>query len=36
MTNQIIRRNKKWKVYIYIYIYINNLNMDGDMGGRVL
>jgi len=22
MTNQIIRRNKKYKVYIYIYIYI--------------
>ena len=43
MTNQIIRKSKKWKVYIYIYIYIysylkiceyfNNLNEDGDMAG---
>ena len=41
ITNQIIKRNKKWKVYIYIYIYIysylinceyfNNLNEDRDM-----
>jgi len=40
MTNQIIRRNKKY-IYIYIYIYIygylinceyfNNLNKEGDM-----
>jgi len=46
ITNQIIKRNKKWKVYIYIYIYIyiycylinceyfNNLNEDRDMAGR--
>ena len=43
MTNQIIKRNKKYKVYIYIYIYIysylinyeyfNNLNRDEDMAG---
>ena len=46
ITNQIIKRNKKWKVYIYIYIYIysylkiceyfNNLNEDGDMAETVL
>ena len=37
MTNQIIRRNKKQKVYIYIQgnlikcEYFNYLNGDGDM-----
>ena len=40
ITNQIIKRNKKQKVYIYIYIYylinceyFNNLNDDRDMAG---
>jgi len=42
-TNQIIRRNKKYKVCVYIYIYIysylinyedfNNLNGNGNMAG---
>jgi len=41
MTNQIIKKNKKYKIYIYIYIYIysylinyeyfSNLNGDRDM-----
>jgi len=37
ITNQIIKRNKKWKVYIYIWLinceYFNNLNEDRDMAG---
>ena len=37
MTNQIIRRNKKQKVYIQDYLinyeYFNNLNEDRDMAG---
>jgi len=39
ITNQIIKRNKKKKVYIYIYGYLinceyfNNLNEDEDMAG---
>jgi len=45
ITNQIIKRNKKWKVYTYIYTYIyiysylinyeyfNNLNENRDMAG---
>jgi len=28
MTNQIIRKNKKEKVYIYIYIYGNLINCE--------
>jgi len=41
-TNKIIRRNKKYKVYIYIYGYLinyedfNNLNENGEWRGRVL
>ena len=42
MTNEIIKRNKKYKKKIYIYIYrgylinceyFNNLNENGDMAG---
>jgi len=37
ITNQIIKRNKKWKVYTYIWLinceYFNNLNEDRDMAG---
>jgi len=45
MTNEIIKRKKIEKKNIYIYIYrsylinceyFNNLNENGDMGGRIL